>query len=115
MARQLQGRPREQSDLTRLLEVEARLERMLQRARDEAARLVAEAHTAAQARDEALGAELEEEGRRLETEIAAERERRVQKIVEAGRREAERLERVTAEQIAEVARYVVDRVIEGGA
>ena len=43
MARHLRSRPieahREQSDLTRLLEVEARLERMLQSARDEAARL----------------------------------------------------------------------------
>lgn len=118
MARHLRSQPveaqREPSDLTRLLEVEAGLERMLQGARDEAARLVAEARTAAREREDALGAELEEAGRRLETEMVAERERRVQEIEDAGNREVERFEHVMPERIAELARYVVDRVIEGG-
>jgi vacuolar-type H+-ATPase subunit H len=118
VARHLRRRPleatREQSDLSRLLEAEARLEQMLRDAREEAARLVAEAHQAAQARDDALEADLEGAGQRLEAEIAAERERRVQEIVEGGRREVERLEHVAPERIKELARYVVDRVIEGG-
>ncbi|HYL56633.1 MAG TPA: hypothetical protein VEU73_13765 [Gemmatimonadales bacterium] len=100
--------------MTRLLAAEARLEQMLQSARDEAARLVTEAQAAARARDDTLGGELEQAGRRLETEIVAERERRVREIEEAGLREVERLEHVAPEQIAELARYVVDRVIEGG-
>ena len=104
----------EPGDLARLLETETRLAATLGVAREAAARLVAEARASAQARADALDADLDEAGRRLEAEIAAERERRVQEIVEAGRREEERLEQVTPERIAEVARYVVDRVIEGG-
>lgn len=118
MVRHLRSRsleaPRDQSDLTRLLEAEVRLERMLRRAREETARLVAEAHTAARAHEEALGAELEEAGQRLEAEIAAERDRRVGEMVEAARHEVERLEQVAPERIAELARFVVDRVIEAG-
>jgi vacuolar-type H+-ATPase subunit H len=101
-------------DLERLLETEARLEEMVRRAREEAARLVSEAQAAAQAREAALGAELEEAARRLEADIAAERARREQEIGSAARREAERFDRVPAERIGELARYVVDRVIGGG-
>jgi vacuolar-type H+-ATPase subunit H len=118
VTRHLRRRPVEtrpqQSDLTRLLEAEARLEQMLQRARDEAARLVAEARTAARARDDALGAELEEAEQRLEAEMAAERDRRVEEIAEGARHEVERLEHVAPERIAELARYMVDRAIEAG-
>jgi hypothetical protein len=105
----------QESDLTRLLETEARLEELLHRAREEAARLVAEAHAAAQAREAALGAELEEAARQLESAIAAERGRREQELAAAARRDVERFDQVSTQQIGELARHVVGRIVGGGA
>lgn len=108
--------PREElSDLARLLDTESRLEELLRRAREEAARLVAEAHSAAQAREAALAAELDAAAQRLEAEIASERARAAQEIAAATRREAERFDRVTAERIGELAHFVLAAVIRGEA
>jgi len=100
-------------DLARLLDTETRLEQALQRARDEATRLVTEARGTARAREAALGAELDAAARRLEAEIAGERDRAAQEIAAAARRDTERFDGVTAERIRDVARQVVDRVIGG--
>jgi hypothetical protein len=100
-------------DLTRLLETEARLEEALRRARDEAARLVTEARTLALAREEVLGAELDAAARRLEAEIATERDRAERDIAEAARQEVARFDGVAVERIAALARRVVERVIGG--
>jgi vacuolar-type H+-ATPase subunit H len=100
-------------DLARLLDTETRLEQALQRARDEATRLVTEAREAARARETALGAELEAAAQRLEAEIASQRDRTAREIADAARRDTERFDGVTVERIAEVARRVVERVIGG--
>lgn len=107
------SQPTSASDLTQLLETEARLEELLRRAREQADRLVAEARAAAQAREAGLATELEEAARRLEAEIAAERVRREQEVTETARRDAEMFDHVPAGRIDELARYVVDRLIEG--
>lgn len=101
------------SDLSRLVETEARLETILASARVDGARRIAVAQDAAQARDAALAAELETAGRGLEAEIAAERARREAEITAAGRRDAERYDRVTAEGIAALARDVVRQLVRG--
>ena len=103
------------NDLTRLVETEARLEAMLAAARADGARRIAAAKDAAGARDSALAAELETAGRAVETEIAAERARRESEIAAAGRRDAERYERVTPDRIAELARDVIERLVRGEA
>jgi vacuolar-type H+-ATPase subunit H len=97
--------------LARLLDTETRLEQALQRAREEATRLVTEARAAAQAREAALAAELEAAAQRLATEITGERDTAAQAIAAAARRDAERFDGVTAERIAELARRVVERVL----
>lgn len=101
------------NDLTRLLETEARLEESLRHAREEATRLVTKARSAAQAREAALGAELDTAARRLETKIAAERQRAEREIADAARQEVARFEAVPVERIAALARRVVQRVIGG--
>lgn len=101
-------------DLARLLETEARLEESLGEARTEAARLVAEAQAAARAREAALDAELDAEGRRLEGEIGAQRDRAQRDIAAAAQREAERYDAVPPARIGELARRVVQRLLEGG-
>jgi vacuolar-type H+-ATPase subunit H len=100
-------------DLARLLDTEARLEQVLQHARDEATRLVAEAREAARACEAALGAELEAAAQRLAAEIAGERDRAAVEITAAARRDTERLAAVTGERIRDLARRVVERVIGG--
>jgi len=106
--------PTSGGDLGRLLGTEARLEELLRRSREEAARLVAEARETARAREAALGEELEAAVRRLSEEIAAERQRCEQELVEEARREAERFDGVPADRIAELARGVVEQVIGSG-
>lgn len=100
-------------DLARLLDTETRLEQALQRARDEANRLVTEAREAARVRQAALGAELEAEAERLAAEIAGERDRTAQEIALAARRDTERFDAVPAGRIRDMARRVVERVIGG--
>ena len=100
-------------DLGRLLETEARLEESLGAARAEAARLVAEAEGAAQSREAALDAELDALGRRLEAEIAAQRDAAQRDVAAAAQREAERFDGVSDRRIGELARRVVERLLEG--
>lgn len=101
-------------DLARLLETEARLEESLADARTEAARLVAEAQAAARTREAALDAELDALGRRLEAEIAAQRDAAQRDIAAAAQHEAERYDAVAPARIGELARRVVQRLLEGG-
>jgi hypothetical protein len=101
----------ESNDLARLLETEARLEEMLRGTREEATGLVAAAREAAVAREAALAAQVEADGRRLEETLHADYERRVADAAAAAGREAERLDRVGDEQVAVLARHVVSRVI----
>lgn len=103
------------SDLTRLVETEARLEAMLAAARADGARRIAAATDAAQAREAALAAELESAGRGVEAEIAAERARREAEITAAGRRNAEQYDRVTPERIEALARDLLQRLVRGEA
>lgn len=105
------GEPR---DLTRLLEAEARLEDMLRQAREGAARLVATARENAVSREAALAAELEAEANRLAKTLGAEYQRQATDSSAQATRQAERLDRVGAEPVTALARYVVGRVIEAG-
>lgn len=100
-----------ENELTRLLETEARLEVMLRRTREEAARLVAAAQEDAVAREAALATQLEADAHRLEEALQAEYQRRAADTATQAHHEAERLDRVPAEQVAALARYVVRRVI----
>lgn len=106
--------PASGGDLDRLLGTEARLEELLRRAREEAARLVAEARETARAREAALGEELEAAARRLTGEIAAERQRREEQLATEAQGQAQWFDRVGAERIAELARGVVEQVVGSG-
>jgi hypothetical protein len=97
------------------VETETRLEATLAAARADGAERIAAASETARLREAALAADLEAAGRALATEIAAEQARREAEIVAAGRRDAERYERVTDEQIAVLARDVVRRLVQGEA
>lgn len=121
MARHLQGKTLspsapagEPSDLTRLLDTEGRLEEMLRGAREQAARLVAAAREGAVAREAALAAKLEAEANRLAETVEAEYRRRAAEAGAEATQQGERLDRVGAEQVTTLARYVVGRVIEAG-
>jgi hypothetical protein len=98
-------------DLSRLIETERRLEREVAAAREQADRVVADAVTAARAREQALDADLEEEVSAVEAGIAAERARDEDAIVTAARRAVERFDGVTGEEVAEIAGWLVARVI----
>ncbi len=101
-------------DLTRLLETEARLEEMLRQAREEAARLIAEAQQAARAREEALGAELAAAVQQLDATIEAERRRQEREIAADARRRAEGFDQVSPERVEELTRDIVGRIIGEG-
>lgn len=100
--------------MTRLLETEARLEEMLRQAREEAARLIAEAQQAARAREEALGAELAAAVQQLDATIEAERRRQEREIAADARRRAEGFDQVSPERVEELTRDIVGRIIGEG-
>ena len=101
-------------DLARLLSTEQRLEQLVVQARAEAARILADAQARAEARDTATRAELDRAVRDLTEGIATERAQRKSALEAALAGEAARFDAVTNERIAELARYVVRRVIGEG-
>lgn len=102
---------RDGGELARLLQTEARLDAVLRGAREEAGRLVTAARDRAQAEQAGLAGELEADGRELAQAITEERRRREVELTDAARREVERLERVTPQEIEGLAQYVLGRVI----
>ena len=106
--------PAPAGDLGRLIETEQRLEARLAEAAEEARRLVEAARAAAFGAEEAMERELQEAAQRLEAEIEADRRRQAEAIAAEARRQASAFEHVTPRRVAELARYVVDRVVAAG-
>ncbi|HUK20303.1 MAG TPA: hypothetical protein VLV45_01960 [Gemmatimonadales bacterium] len=100
-------------DLARLLATEERLEQMVARARLEAERMVAEARAQAAAHDAATGAELDRAVREMSDRVARDQAQRAAALATARAAEAARFDSISDAQIAELARYVVRRVIGG--
>lgn len=94
-----------------MLSTEARLEELLRRAQEEAAKLVTTARDTAAARESTFTAQLAEHVSQLERDVAGERSRREAELREAASQEAARFHAVQGEQVQALARYVVDRVI----
>ena len=84
---------------------------MVRHARDEAAGLVARARDAAAAKDASLAADLEALVRELETAIAAERQLQERGLAESAQREARAFDDTSPDEVAALARHVVERVI----
>ncbi len=101
-------------DLERLIATEQRLDEALRGAREEAARLVAEAQAAAQRAETELEAELLAAAVRSAAETAAERERQEREVNREAALRVARYEAVPPERIAAAARDVVDRLVAGG-
>lgn len=99
------------SDLDQLLEMERRLEVQLARARNEAARLVAEAEAAAAARDSAVEAELVAAAAALDERIDADRIRREAEVAAAAAEDATRYETVSPQCMEALARLVIERLL----
>lgn len=101
-------------DLARLLATEERLEQLVVGARAEAERVVAAAQAQAAAREAALAAQLDAEVRKMTEAVAAERSRREAELAATLRAEAARFDAIPGARIAELAGYVVRRVIGSG-
>lgn len=100
-------------DLDRLIATEQRLDEALRAAREEAARLVAEAQTRARRREAELDAELEAAAQGLAAETAAERERREREVALEAEGRVARYEAVSAELVTRAARDIVNRLVAG--
>ncbi len=103
--------PVDDGDLGRLLAAEARLETMLADARTEAARLVAEARSAAAARESGLDAEIERETAALEARMSAERTGREVEIAAQAETAAGRYDAIAAPRVDALAVRVVERLV----
>jgi F0F1-type ATP synthase membrane subunit b/b' len=100
------------SKLSRLLETESEIDAMLSDARREAADLVEQARTRAEERVRALEGELDASRAALAEQVAKERDAAIA-AVRAGAQDAVgALDELDERAIAELSRYVVDRVIE---
>jgi F0F1-type ATP synthase membrane subunit b/b' len=102
-------------DLERLIVTEQRLDEALRGAREEAARLVAEAQAAAQRAEAELEAELLSSAERLAAETASERERREREVSQEAALTVACYEAVPAERVSAAARDVVERLVAGEA
>ena len=102
-------------ELDQLIETEQRLDRALQQAREECARMIATARAAAQSREAALEAELADRIQARAVEAAADRRRREAEIVRDTARQVARFDVVTDERVAVLARRVVEMLVGEGA
>ena len=102
-------------DLEQLIATEQRLDEALRAARDEAARLVAEAKAALHRQEVVLETEIEVAARSFAAETAAERERREREVRSEAAQAAARYEAVSLERVAAAARDVVQRLVAGEA
>jgi len=101
-------------DLEQLIATEQRLDEALRAARERAAAMVTAARTLAQQREAEVEAELREAELRLAAETAAERERREQEVAREAEARVALLEAVSADQVGQAARAVVNRLVSGG-
>lgn len=100
--------------LSRLLETEIELDAMLDKARKDAANLAASARADAEDRVRRFELELEEENHALRDRVAVERDESIAVIRADAKREVETLDGLGEERIADLARYVVERLVGGG-
>ena len=99
------------TDLDRLVATEQRLEASVADARAEAERIVEEAHTAARGGEQAFERECQEALAQIQSDIETTRDRAIAAIAADARRRAQAFDEVTEDRVAELAAYVVDRVI----
>ena len=99
------------TDLDRLVETERRLEAAVAEARREAERIVTAAREEACLREQRLERECQEALDAVRADIEAERDREIAEIGADAARRVRAFDTVPAERVAELARYVVDRVI----
>jgi len=98
-------------DLGRLVDVERRLERMLDRRRAEAERRVEEARREAERMESALAGRLEEASARLEERVRRESETRVEEIRERAAARIRRYRSLGGAEIEELAADVAEAVL----
>lgn len=99
-------------DLARLLETERRLGERLRAARAEADALEAQAQTAAERRDAALAADLEDEERLADERLSGEQRKREREIADDAQRQIEAYQRIPARRLTELAKTLADRLLE---
>lgn len=97
--------------LSRLLETETELDDMLERTRQEAAQLTARARAEAEERVRRFEIELDTEDRALRGQVAFERDETIATVRAEARRVVERLDSLDEESVAELAQYVVGRLV----
>ena len=102
-----------ETKLTRLLDTETELETMLEEARERAREIVSEARERASRRLGELERELERQDTDLEALVARERDETIATIRADAKREIERLNDIPEGAIAEIARSVLDRLLDG--
>ena len=108
------GAPPPGSKLDRLLETEARLERMIAETRREARAMIEEAEVAADERRGEVEERLDGEAETLRREIEEETRREIETIRADGARRARRFRQATDETIDELATFVVERLASSG-
>lgn len=102
---------RRSGELAHLIETEERLRDRLEKAQEEAARLVEEARRHAEETAARTDAEVQGALERLECELEAEAERERARIEEEARRQAKAFERFLALRQDELVEHIVNRVI----
>ncbi len=99
--------------LSRLLETESELDVLLEEVKREAAELVRAAKTHAEARMSGLQAELDAENDAVRARVEAERDEVIASIHDAAARETAELNALSDAKVGELARRVVQVLIEG--
>jgi hypothetical protein len=100
-------------ELARLLETEARIEGLLASARREASALVQRARQEAADRLAGLPAGVEREAAAVATQVMAESQRTQESLRQAAAQTVARLNAVSAEEVAALARWVLTCAIAG--
>ncbi|MFW2389719.1 MAG: hypothetical protein ACN4G0_15380 [Polyangiales bacterium] len=99
------------SKLSRLLETEEELEAMLKDVRREAEQLVASARASADALLKTFESDLEAGDGELQRRVARDRDRRIEAIREETRQATERLRKVDDDEITELAKHILDLIL----
>lgn len=102
-----------QGKLSRLIETEQELDAMITETRKRAAALLESAKSQADERIRRCDLQLEAADRALRDEVAAQRDQAVASIREAAQREAASLEELDETSVTELARHVVQLLVEG--
>ena len=110
---QLTDQPPDRGDLGRLLDVERRLEAQLAAAREEARQIVAQAEASAREAEAALDGETAGERAKLRQAIEARCAEELDRLAADMRERVAAFRDVPAPRIAELAAFVVDRVVTG--